>query len=190
MEDHPDADGELTALLLRIAQGDRAAFASFYRLTSPHLFGIVLRILKRSDLAEDALQEICVRIWRGAADYMSTRGSVRAWISSIARYQAIDMLRRSQSRPMVDPEADPETLPAGECEPDAMVAEWAFADLLRRCLELLPSGHQRMIRAAFYDGYSYAEVSRITGTPLGTVKSWIRRGLRQLRDCVDRDAPR
>lgn len=176
---------ELLAGLFRSVQtGDQQAFAQVYQLTAPHLLATAMRILKQRDLAEECIQEAFIRIWYRAADFTADRGRLKAWLASIVRYQAIDMLRRAARRPRSDPDSDPAAV--AEDAPD-MVERLAFhgvAGILRRCLELLPGNHKKAILIAFYEGATHSEVAGSINAPVGTVKSWIRRGLRQLRECI------
>ncbi len=171
------------ALLAATARGQEEAFARLYRHTAPNLFAVLLRILKRRDWAEETLQEAFVRIWNHAQDYSPHRGRPMTWMQSIARYRALDMLRRQP------PELLQEDLHGGV---DAAAADGRADpvqhmddELLRRCLEELQERARTCIVMAYYEGYTHEQLSVRLSTPLGTVKSWIRRGLRRLRECLE-----
>ncbi|WP_315764187.1 sigma-70 family RNA polymerase sigma factor [Sphingomonas sp. Y38-1Y] len=167
------------------AQGDRAAFARVYARTSNKLYGVVLRVLHDREAAEDVLQEVYLKIWDRAASFEPGRASPITWMATIARNSAIDS-RRSRERRHED--AD------GTDLADRGIASTASAPMpaderigLVQCLRLLDEHQRQFIRSAFFDGYSYAELAQHASVPLGTMKSWIRRGLDRLRLCLDAD---
>lgn len=175
---------DLARLLDRIAEGDRAAFQAVYDATSAKLFGVVLRILRDRDVAEDILQEAYVRIWDNAARFDATKASPITWMATIARNRAIDEVRRRRPRLSDDAEAleriaDPAPSPARQAE--------AREDLgrLDDCLKALEGERAQMVRLAYLDGLSREELAVRFGHPVGTIKSWLRRSLMQLRDCMD-----
>ncbi len=173
---------DLAALLARTAAKDRAAFAAMYRATSAKLFGVVARILPYGD-ASEALQEAYVKIWERAADYDAAKGSPLAWMATIARNRALDEARKH--RP-VSLEDMPEGFePAGESEDPLAARERSesFAALMR-CLERLEPDKRAMVLAAYYRGLSREALAARFNAPVGTVKTWLRRSLADLRDCL------
>jgi RNA polymerase sigma-70 factor, ECF subfamily len=169
---------QLRDLLARVALQDRSAFRRLYDLAAPHLLGVALRILINRPLAEDALQDSFVQIWRNAKTYDAARALPGAWLTSIVRYRALDLLRRA-----------PRDVPVDEVPEAALGASPSPAEgepRLAPCLDELGLDHRRFVTLAFVEGYSHDELSRRFRTPLGTVKSWIRRGLQQLRECLER----
>lgn len=174
----------LDAQLSRAAEGDRDAFEAVYRASASRLFGICLRVLRDREEAEDALQEVYVRVWRKAGQFDAARAGAATWLATIARNTAIDRLRarpQAQLAPVDLVEAMPD-------DADTPVEASARADdhaRLDACFETLEPRRRRLIRAAFFDGSTYEELARRAGSPLGTVKSWIRRGLMQLRVCLE-----
>ena len=168
----------LGPLLQATAQGDRQAFARVYQLSSARLFAIALRITRRRDLAEEVLQEAFVTIWRKAGQYYPDRGAPMAWMTTIVRSRAIDALRR---RPPETQEPEVETAPVDQD------AAWINTGALeiRGCLDTLPENHRKAILLAYYYGLTHVELADELAAPLGTVKSWVRRGLLQLKECVD-----
>ena len=178
-----DLDERLRGLLDRCAAGDSSALQPLYELASPLLFGCLTRILRRRALAEEALQDVFVSIWQRAGQFSALRGRPMAWMVSIARYRAIDLLRHERAAPVLVPDL-PEQAPAEE--PDEEVSGWLPASaLLERCLQLLTDRQRQCLELAFVGGNSHEDISRLTGNPLGTIKSWIRRGLQSLRQCLE-----
>lgn len=175
----------LADLMLQIAAGDRSAMRRLYDATSAKLFGVCLRILSDKDESEDVLQEVYLTIWRRADRYEAERASVMAWISTIARNRAIDRLRARGPLAYAEPVEDL------QIEDDAPRAEALLetaqdGQALVRCLEELDARTQGAIRTAFFEGLTYEALARRLDAPLGTVKSWIRRGLLKLRGCLER----
>jgi RNA polymerase sigma-70 factor, ECF subfamily len=176
-------DEQLQALLERCAAADAAALERLYELASPLIFAALTRILRRRSLAEEALQDVFVSIWQRAGQFQSSRGRAMAWMMSIARYRAIDLLRHERSAPILVPDL-PER---GESDDDQEESSsWMPATgLLERCLGLLNDQQRNCLELAFVGGNSHEDISRLTGNPLGTVKSWIRRALQSLRKCLE-----
>jgi len=178
-------DKELVRLLHRAAHGDEAAFGTLYAKTAARLYPICAHILGQREAAEEALQETYVRIWHQADSYSPTRGNVLTWMISIARYRAIDRVRRSGRRP----EAGLDELPdraladsgAGPQEASALAMD---ASALAQCMEVLSADQRQAIELAFLQGLTHGEVCQRLGSPLGSVKSWIRRGLEALKRCL------
>jgi RNA polymerase sigma-70 factor (ECF subfamily) len=174
----------LEVLIAAVARGDRAAFADLYAATSPQLFAVALRILKRRDRAEEALQDAYVSLWRRAGDYRPARGSAFAWMASIVRYRAIDLVRRD--RALVPLDDAPERATWADPGPSPFDAASASAEArrLKACLDSLEEKPRAAIMMAYYEGLTHEELAGRLATPLGTVKSWIRRGLAKLKECL------
>jgi RNA polymerase sigma factor (sigma-70 family) len=175
----------LADLLPRIASGDRAALRQLYQATSPKLFAVCLRILSNRDESEDVLQEVYLTIWRRADRFDAGRASVMTWISTIARNRAIDRLRArgplAYAGPVDELEIE-DRAPRAEALLEAAQDRAALA----ACLSELDERTQRVIRTAFFEGVTYEALALQMDTPLGTVKSWIRRGLLKLKGCLER----
>jgi RNA polymerase sigma-70 factor (ECF subfamily) len=175
----------LAPLLARIAEGDRAALRALYAATSSKLFGVCLRILSDREESEDVLQDVYVTIWRRADRFDPARASVTTWLSTIARNRAIDRLRArgplARSQPVEDLEIADEA-PGAE----ALLVASDDAARLDACLGELDARTQAAIRTAFLEGVTYEALARRMDTPLGTVKSWIRRGLARMKGCLER----
>jgi RNA polymerase sigma-70 factor, ECF subfamily len=185
-ESTTEFDEQLQSLLGRCAAADSIALQRLYELVSPILFACVTRILRRRALAEEALQDVFISIWQQAGQFTAVRGRPMAWMMSIARYRAIDLLRRERFAPILVAQA-PE-LRAIDPEPDSEVgsATWLpSADLMKQCLGLLSDQQTHCLELAFVEGQSHENIARLMDSPLGTVKSWIRRGLRSLRQCLE-----
>lgn len=184
-QDDTVAEGPEPAWLLRIADGDRGAFEQLYHATAARLLGICLRVLPDRAEAEDVLQEVFVAVWRKAPQFDPSQSSAMTWLASIARHRAIDRLRATPSLAARQPvelaelEGDPDAAPAARAEADSERSR------LDRCLEQLDARRRTLIRTAFFDGATYEDLARRTGSPLGSIKSWIRRGLLQLRACLE-----
>ncbi|MCR5872826.1 sigma-70 family RNA polymerase sigma factor [Phenylobacterium sp. J426] len=180
------ASDTLAGLMPRIAAGDRDALRQLYDATSAKLFGVCLRILADREEAEDVLQEVYVTIWRRADRFDAARASVMTWIATIARNRAIDRLRARG--PMARAEPVEELEIADENQVSAETSLFAADDRaqLAACMGELDERTRGVIRTAFFDGVTYDALAQRLGAPLGTVKSWIRRGLAKLRGCLER----
>jgi RNA polymerase sigma-70 factor (ECF subfamily) len=173
---------ELADLLAQVAAKDRAAFAALYRATSAKLYGVVSRILPSGE-ASEALQEAYVKIWERAADYDSSKGAAYGWMATIARNRALDIARRT--RP-VSLEDMPEGFePAAESE-DPLASRDRSEDYaaLMRCLARLEGDKRDLVLLAYYRGASREALSARYKAPIGTVKTWLRRSLAELRECL------
>ena len=174
----------LADLMPRIASGDRAALRQLYQATSSKLFGVCLRILSDREESEDVLQEVYLTIWRRADRFDAARASVTTWISTIARNRAIDRLRARGPLAYAE-QVDDLEIADGSVPADALLASSQDAQALGRCLGELDDRTQTVIRTAFFEGVTYEALAQRMDTPLGTVKSWIRRGLLKLRGCLE-----
>jgi RNA polymerase sigma-70 factor, ECF subfamily len=177
---------ELATLLGQCGLGNQKSFAALYRATSAKLFGVAIRILRREDWAEEVLQEAYMNIWNHAADYAPSKSAPLTWMSSIVRNRCLDWLRRPQRETGGEQfefalESQRDDAP-GPMDQAQAAGE---ADELTRCLETLEGDQRRAIQLAFYNGLTHAEIAEQLKRPLGTVKTWIRRGLIQLKGCVD-----
>jgi RNA polymerase sigma-70 factor, ECF subfamily len=179
---HGTARNDDTALLLRrCARGDRGAFRALYDRWGGRLHGIALRITRQAPLAADATQDTFVQIWQQAHRFDPARGSAEAFLVSLVRYRALDLVRR-QGREIPGYEASERE----DETPDALARLVSTTEgaALRRCLDALQAERRRMVVLAFVEGLSHSELAQRLGVPLGTVKSWIRRSLASLRECL------
>ncbi len=177
-------ESEIERLLVRCASGDRQALESLYRLTSARLMGVLFRILRRREPAEDALQDVFVRVWQRARQYDVYKGRPMAWLVSIARYRAIDVVRSRRPMLSIDNSEDEPGIELA-VEPEAPAESSRTRATLERCLGLLSVTQRRCVTLAFVNGLSHEEISTTVGSPLGTIKSWVRRGLLSLRECLE-----
>ncbi|HKZ10928.1 MAG TPA: sigma-70 family RNA polymerase sigma factor [Rhodanobacteraceae bacterium] len=178
-----DDAAELTDLMRACAGGDRGAFATLYRRTSDKLFGVCLRMLRERGEAEDALQELYVKVWHRAARFDPARATAMTWLLSLARNQCIDQLRRHREAPLDDAMAgrivDPDPGPVRSSEASQQ------RQRLDRCLGTLAEQQRQAVCAAFFTGATYIQLADRLGVPLATLKSWIRRSLMRLRTCLE-----
>ena len=182
----PDALAlRLAELLAQSALKNQNAFNSLYKLTASKLYGVALRILRRQDWAEEVLQECYVNIWNHAGDYALAKSAPLTWMTSIVRNRCLDWLRR------------PHTETTGE-EYEIAVDAWqddspgpldqlttaSDAQALARCLQQLEAKQRQSVMLAFFNGLSHSELASHMKQPLGTVKTWVRRGLERLKSCL------
>lgn len=174
--------GELTRLLRQCAAGDRSAFRALYDSQSARLHGLALRITGQPSLAADAVHDTFLQVWQNAARFDPDRGSPEAWLTGLVRFRAIDVLRK---RPHQVAEVDaPEPVDPDPGPMDRLLAS-SEGEALHRCLGGLDAQHRKVIVLAFVQGLSHSDLSVRLSTPLGTVKSWIRRGLSALKNCLE-----
>jgi RNA polymerase sigma-70 factor (ECF subfamily) len=178
--------------------GDRVAFDTLYRQSSPHLLAVILRIQSNRALAEDILQEVYINVWKAAQSFNPALSQSSTWLSSIARNRAIDSLRRRQSEPntISSNQAGPDDevpdmlndIASDIPGPQALLEQAGEARQIQHCLKGLSGEQKHSLALAFYQGLSHSEVAEHLGQPLGTVKSWVRRGLLSLKSCLERAA--
>jgi RNA polymerase sigma-70 factor (ECF subfamily) len=179
---HSAARGDdMASLLRRCADGDRGAFRALYDRWGGRLYGIALRITRQAPLAADAMQDAFVQIWQQAHRFDPERGTAEAFLVSLVRYRALDLVRR-QSREVPGYEPDEREDEA----PDALsrLVSSAEGTALHRCLGTLDAERRRLVVLAFVEGLSHGELAQRLRIPLGTVKSLIRRSLLSLRECL------
>ena len=186
------SDVDLIGLIDRIAARDHAALKSLYEHTGPRLYGLALRVVGQREAAEDVLQEAFLTIWRSADDYRSTLSPPMAWLGLIVRSRALDCLRRlgaNRGHLMQELDENLSAILASEA-PDPMMQAQASeqASALHRCLSQLDHRQREVISSAYLRDLSHSELAAQLKLPLGTVKTWIRRGLEQLRGCLARFA--
>ncbi len=176
----------LAGLLARVALSDQPAFAELYRLTSSHLYAVALRILRQSSAAEEVLQESYVNIWHHAGSYVAAKSQPLTWLTSIVRNRCLDQMRRREIDTVTIDDEEQGMIFADD-RPSAMDLLITSADALavRNCVERLEAGQKQAIALAFYQGLSHSELARHLRQPLGTIKSWVRRGLERIKTCLD-----
>jgi RNA polymerase sigma-70 factor (ECF subfamily) len=175
----------LAGLLAACARRDRAAFERLYRESAAKLFGVALRILRREDWAEEVLQECYLRVWNHAHEYRAGLAAPMTWMTSIVRNRCLDRLRRPRFEVADEDGALVEAAESPNPGPLAALEQDAEARALKRCLEALEAKQRQAIALAYYDGLSHSELAAHLREPLGTVKTWVRRGLMRLKACLE-----
>jgi RNA polymerase sigma-70 factor, ECF subfamily len=174
---------ELVWLLAAVAEGDDAAFARLYEATRAKLYGVLLRILGRPELAEDVMQETYLKVWKTAGSFDPTRGSPITWMVAIARNRAIDIVRKKSETSL---EVGAEALSVAADTP-APLARREMTEELKRllsCLGKLDPEKQRILLLAYYSGWSRDQLSKKLDIPVNTIKTWLRRSLLEIRECM------
>ncbi|MBB05498.1 sigma-70 family RNA polymerase sigma factor [Pseudooceanicola sp.] len=173
---------DIERLIDATASGDRAAFAQLYQFTSAKLFGTVLRILKTEAETEEAVQEIYIKVWRNADRYRAGGYSPMTWLITIARNHAIDRLRarRAGSGGMDEADTLPDTTPG----PEALAIATSDRGRIVACFARLPMDRAEAVRRAYLEGETYAELAARFEVPLNTMRTWLRRSLQKLKECL------
>lgn len=182
----PDLATRRAALLRAmdgVASGRKDALKTVYDATSAKLFGIILRLVRDREAAEDVLQEVYVKVWNRAGRFNAERASPITWLATIARNSAIDHLRRTGRR-AEDPGDMLPDVADDAANADEMLCSAEDKAALARCMEELKPDHRRCIRLAYFDGLTHSQLAERLGMPLGTMKSWVRRGLLGLKGCL------
>jgi RNA polymerase sigma-70 factor, ECF subfamily len=173
---------EISDLIARTALRDRQAFGELYRRTSAKLFGVTLRILKDRAEAEEALQEVYVKIWRRADRYVKGGYSPISWLVAVARNHALDMLRAR--RPGNDELDAARDIADSAPDPERSAVEGGERARIEGCLDQLGVDRADCVRGAYLDGYTYDELALRHGVPLNTMRTWLRRSLIRLKECL------
>jgi RNA polymerase sigma-70 factor, ECF subfamily len=182
-DEAPVALSSVGALIGAVARGSQAALKRLYQLESRRLYGIALRIVQRPEIADDVLQETFVQVWRNAAGFDPARGTPEAWLTGIVRFRALDAVRKQRREELSD---DPSLGDTPEfVDPAEAIDLKAAGPALARCLGQLDEAQRLCITLAYVEGLSQAEIAARIRSPLGTVKSWLRRGLLSLRSCLE-----
>lgn len=194
MDSHSSPNQHLVQLLHRVSFHDHEAFRQLYDLTSAHLYGVALRLVRRREAAEEILQEAFINVWQQAGSYAAALAAPMTWLISIVRNKALDRLRRARTEgqgalegmapdaadiDLADPDADPQLLFSAAVEKLR----------LKRCVGELEPSQRQSLALVYYNGLSHAELSEHLAVPLGTAKSWVRRGLDKLRRCLEAAQP-
>jgi RNA polymerase sigma-70 factor (ECF subfamily) len=177
-----DANRDARQLIARCAQGDRAAFRLLYAAWSARLHGVALRITRDPALAADATHDAFVQIWQQAGKFDPSRGEAASWLMSLARYRALDLVRRRGREVLgLEPELEQQDTAA---DPLHALMQSAEGGALQRCLGQLAADRRQLVVLAFVEGLSHSQLASRFAMPIGTVKSWIRRSLLGLRECL------
>ncbi len=175
---------DISKLIVRTSMKDRAAFDLLYRATSSKLFGVCLRVLNDRREAEEALQEVFIKIWTKSDRFAVSDLSPISWLAAIARNHAIDRIR-ARRKPTVDIDAALDVADPAP-GPEAMVVAGGEFERILHCLEELEQNRAAAVRGAYLKGESYAELAERHGVPLNTMRTWLRRSLLKLRECLER----
>lgn len=175
---------ELNRLLMRTGQGDERAFAQLYQRTSARLFGVCTRMLPDRREAEEVLQEAYVTVWQRGMTFNPAKAGALTWLVTLARNKAIDRLRQHHD-PHIEHGSEIDAIIDDQPGPSASAERGEQYRRLQACLEQLEAQQRRSVREAFFSGATYTELAARSKVPLGTMKSWIRRGLLQLRACLN-----
>ncbi|MFD1882741.1 sigma-70 family RNA polymerase sigma factor [Paracoccus pacificus] len=175
---------EVEAMIARVALGDRQAFESLYEATSGKLHAVCLSVLKDRAAAEETLQDVFIQIWNHADRYAANGLSPMTWLITIARNRAIDRLRARQGRPVQAPAEVAASVASPTPGPEEETIRRQQRRLLESCLEQIGETQANALRTVYLEGASYADLAERSGTPINTVRSWLRRGLLRLKDCI------
>jgi RNA polymerase sigma-70 factor (ECF subfamily) len=181
----PDDAAALSSLLAGVAAQDRRALSQLYAATAPQLLGIIQRLVRRRDLAEEILHDVFLRVWERAASFAPERGSAMAWLISVARHAALDALRRRAREVPLDDVPGHADREDPDPDPFQRMLQSVEGQALARCLDELEDEQRACIVLAYQQGLTHEEMARRLARPLGTVKSWVRRALLRLRRCLE-----
>lgn len=187
------APQELADLVARVALGDRQAFRRLYEATAPSLLGVALRLLRDRGRGEDVIQEAFVSVWHRAGGFRASASAPMTWLTAIVRNRALDTLRsdaRHDADPLVDDEDEDEgatrEIEDDRPEPLGLLTQATDALAVRACFETIDGSQRQCLALAYYHGLTHAEMAAHLGSPIGSVKMWLRRGLEKLRRCLER----
>lgn len=173
----------LDDVVRRVAARDRSAFAELYRATSAKLYGIIFRILRRKDLADEVLQEVYVKVWERAGDFDPRVASPITWMATIARNRALDEVRRKTAQSIEDTPEAMDVADGGDLALDTLLKS-EDGRRLGECLNRLEPERREMVVLAYCQGASREELAARYGAPVSTIKTWLRRALQQLKACL------
>ena len=174
---------ELVWLLAAVAKGDQAAFERLYEATRAKLYGVVLRILRRADLADEVIQEAYLKVWNSAGQFDPALASPITWMLAIARNRAIDLVRRKAETSI---EEEPKAMDVAAESPDPLAAREMSEELKRllACMGRLDEERRRLVLLAYYSGWSRDKLAAEFEKPVNTIKTWLRRALIDIRECL------
>ena len=174
---------DLVSLIAAVAKGDEAAFERLYVATRAKLYGVVLRILRRQELAEEIIQETYVKIWNSAGQFNPELASPITWMTSIARNRAIDLVRKKSE---VSIEEEPDAMEVAADSPDPLARREMSEELKRllECVGRLEPDRQKLVLLAYYNGWSREQLAEKFGSPVNTIKTWLRRAMLDIRECL------
>ncbi|MCW2165021.1 RNA polymerase, sigma subunit, ECF family [Microbacterium hydrothermale] len=180
-DDGAGAADQIGALLLRVADGDRSAFAAVYDALSARAFGLILRVLVDRAQSEEVLQEVFLEVWQSAARFTPNRGQGKSWVLTIAHRRAVDRVRSSQSSTDRDVRAGFRDMDVAYDDVSERVELKMEGRRVVDALATLPDAQKEALTLAYFGGYSQSEIATLVGAPLGTIKTRMRDGLSRLR---------
>ena len=169
--------------LAKCARGEQKALKQLYQRTSAKLFAVILRILKDKELSEDCLQQVYIKIWQASSSYNREIAAPMTWMNTIARNMALDYIRKRQREPQLDNDALDIQMDPGASQ-EQMLSAGQDSQAIHRCLETLNDNQKRCLELSYFDGLTHQRLSEHLDVPIGTVKTWIRRGLMRLKECM------
>lgn len=175
---------ELPILISKTAQGDRQAFSHLYLQTSAKLFGFAMRILANKELAEEALQDAFVKIWHSADTYHSDKAAVMTWMTAIVRNRCIDMLRATPYEQHLNEDESFDDWASDDLGPMEKAASRSDTKALLQCMKQLAPLQRQAFALSYFHGLAHEQLAHQLAQPLGTVKTWLRRGLETLKNCM------
>lgn len=184
---HSYSPADLVDLLTRAGQGDRRAFSELYEATSAKLFGLALRILHRRDLAEEALQDAFVNIWHHAAGYRPEKSAVMTWMTTIVRNRCLDLLRAAPHEKQLAEDQSFDEWASDDLGPLEKATSNSEARALVNCMSHLAPLQRQAIALSYFHGMAHEQLAQQLLQPLGTIKTWIRRGLQVLKTCMSKE---
>jgi RNA polymerase sigma-70 factor (ECF subfamily) len=191
MHIHTPENQRLVDLLQRVAQQDHDSFKQLYDLTSAHLYGVAIRLLRKRELADEILQDAYINVWQQAASYSAALATPMTWLMCIVRNKSLDRLRKGKiecdttdALEQDDASERQEEL-ADPCDPCDLFAAAMEKYDLKHCMSLLEPPQRQALALAYYNGLSHAELAQHLQVPLGTAKAWVRRGLARLKKCYE-----
>jgi RNA polymerase sigma-70 factor (ECF subfamily) len=181
----PAPEREWPDLIAKIARGDQEAFSRLYDQSSPHIYGLVLRMVNQPQIAEEVTMDVYVQVWKQAQSYNLNRGTPMGWLVTLARSRAIDRLRSGRvERAHVTSIEEIGGLESKEANPEDQSSGRQRAEIVRTALAILPREQRESLMLAYFGGYSQSEISKQLGIPLGTVKTRIRMAMMRLREAL------
>jgi len=179
---------DLARWIARVVLQDREAFERLYRATADHLLGLAIGVLHRREWAEEVLQEAFMNVWYGAQGYNPQIASPMTWLINIVRNKAIDRLRSGRALREASVELDDEAMNVADdaaLPPERQLDDSLTKAQVDRCMSQLAGQQRQAIALAYYRGLVHAEIAEALGAPLGSVKTWVRRGVDRLRGCLE-----
>lgn len=175
---------DLVEMMARTSQGDRQAFEKLYQATSSKLFGLALRILASRDLAEEALQDAFVKIWHSADTYQTDKAAVMTWMTAIVRNRCLDLLRAAPREHGLNEDESFDDWASDDLGPMEAAATQSDTKALMQCMSQLAPLQRQAFALSYFHGLAHEQLANQLAQPLGTIKTWLRRGLETLRNCM------